>query len=40
MYSENEYCKVSWPALEKVLYTFLNQRPGQYVPIKYEETYW
>ncbi len=39
-YSENEYCKVAWPALEQVLHTFLNLRPGQYIPIKFEEMYW
>jgi len=38
-FSEEEYLKVSWPAIESVLNIILNERPGQYAPIKYEEIY-
>lgn len=39
-YTEHDYSTISWPAIEQVLYTFLNHKPGQYVPIRYEEIYW
>ena len=37
--SDEDYYKEYWPKLRAAIHIILRQKPGEFIPISYEETY-